>query len=361
MIYVTKTYLPEVERYKEYVHKIYNSGWITNNGQLVRELEQKLIEYLGVKNILLVANGTLALQIAYKALELSGEVITSPFSFVATTSSLVWEGLKPIFSDADSNTFDIDPNKIEKKITNKTSCIVPIHVFGNGCDVEAIDKLSKKHNLKVIYDGAHAFGIRYKDKSILNYGDISILSFHATKLFHTVEGGALVINNDELYEKVKLMINFGIRTCDEIGELGINAKMNEFQAAMGLCVLENINKITENRKKIFEYYTSYFEKCSQIRLQKYNEFCNMNYGYFPVVFDSEDVLKRVVDKLKDHQVIPRRYFYPSLDRLPYLEPSDNPISNDIASRILCLPIYENLELKDVDKIIHLILTCIKVS
>ncbi|PKM94218.1 MAG: aminotransferase DegT [Firmicutes bacterium HGW-Firmicutes-1] len=361
MINVTKTYLPEIERYKEYIQKIYDKAWLTNNGEFVRELEIKLSKHLGVRNILLVANGTLALQIAYKALALSGEVITTPFSFVATTSSLVWEGLTPIFADIDSDTFNIDPEKIESKITDKTSCIVPTHVFGNGCNVEAIDELSKKHNLRVVYDGAHAFGINYKDNSILNYGDISILSFHATKLFHTIEGGALIINNDSLYEKVKLMINFGIKAYEEIDGLGINGKMNEFQAAMGLCVLEDIDRINEKRKKIFEHYKNHLNNCPHVRLQKHNEFCNMNYGYFPVVFNTEEDLNKVVHSLNDHQVIPRRYFYPSLDRLPYVEPSDNPISNDIASRILCLPIYEALELKDVDKIIDIILTCIKCS
>lgn len=361
MIYVTKTYLPEIERYMEYINKIYDSGFLTNNGEYVRELEKKLKEYLGVRNIVLVANGTLALQIAYKALELSGEVITTPFSFVATTSSLVWEGLNPIFADIDKSTLNIDCEKIEGKITAQTSCIVPTHVFGNGCDVEAIDQIVKKYQLKVIYDGAHAFGINYKGRSILNYGDISILSFHATKLFHTIEGGALIINNDKIYEKVKLMINFGIKTYEEISELGINAKMNEFQAAMGLCVLEDMSKITKHRKEIYDRYTAYLKDCSEVRLQKHNALCNMNYGYFPVVFNSEAQLKRVIDILNEHQVIPRRYFYPSLDKLPYVGPSDSQISNDISSRILCLPIYEALELKDVDMIIGLILTAIKCS
>lgn len=359
MIYVTKTYLPDIERYKVYVQKIYDMGWLTNNGALVRELEQRLARYLGVKNILLVANGTLALQIAYKVLELSGEVITTPFSFVATTSSLVWEGLKPIFVDIDRETLNINSEKIEEKITGATSCIVPTHVFGNGCDVEAIDQLSKKHQLKVVYDGAHAFGIQYKGRSILNYGDVSILSFHATKIFHTIEGGALIINNDELYEKAKLMINFGIKTYDEISEIGINAKMNEFQAAMGLCVLEDIERITGNRKKVYDQYTLFLKKCPQLRFQKHNELCTMNYGYLPVVFSSEDEVKSVVEALSEQQIIPRRYFHPSLDRLPYVEASNNPISNDISSRILCLPIYESLEIKDVDRIVDIICKCIK--
>ncbi len=359
MIEVTKSYLPDIERYEKYIHSIYASEWLTNNGQFVRELERKLAQHLGVKNILLVSNGTLALQLAYKALELRGEVITTPFSFVATTSSIVWNGLKPKFADIDRDTLNMNPKEIENKITERTTCIVPTHVFGNGCEVEAIDKIAKKHHLKVIYDGAHAFGINYNNQSILNYGDISILSFHATKLFHTIEGGALVIGDDVLYEKVKRMINFGIKSQEEISEVGTNAKMNEFQAAMGLCVLEDIDKILQNRKKSFEYYKTLLSHCPQIKLQKQNELCNRNYSYFPVVFQSEAQVKSVMKALKDHEINARRYFFPSLDQLPYVEPSDNPISKDISSRILCLPLYESLLSGDVERIVNLILTQIK--
>jgi len=236
MINVTKTHLPDIDRYKAYIDRIYRSGWITNNGALVQELEEKLKEYLGVRNILLVSNGTLALQICYKALGLTGEAITTPFSFVATTSSLVWEGLSPVFVDISPETLNMDPDRIEEAIRPETSCIVPVHVFGNGCDVEKIGQIAKKHHLKVVYDAAHAFGVKYNGESILNYGDVSILSFHATKFFHTIEGGAIVTGDDELYEKAKHMINFGITGPESIVGLGINGKMNEFQAAMGLCI-----------------------------------------------------------------------------------------------------------------------------
>ena len=226
MIPVTKPYLPNKAKYQAYVDKIYESGWLTNNGSLVRELEERLTHYLGVKNLILVANGSLALQVAYKALNLSGEVITTPFSFVATTNTLLWEGLTPVFADNNPRTFNIDPQQIEAQITPKTSALLPVHVFGNPCEVEAIQAIADKHQLKVIYDAAHAFGSEYKNQSVLNYGDISTLSFHATKLFHTIEGGAVITNDDELAKKIRLLINFGITGPSSIEGLGTNAKMN---------------------------------------------------------------------------------------------------------------------------------------
>ncbi|MBE0421182.1 DegT/DnrJ/EryC1/StrS family aminotransferase [Pseudoalteromonas nigrifaciens] len=249
MIPVTKSYLPNKKKYKTYIDRIYDSGWLTNNGSLLKELEQRLKEYLGVKHIILVANGSLALQLAYKSLELKGEVITTPFSFAATTSTLVWEGLKPIFADIDPNSFNIDTNLIEKNITPETSAIVPVHVFGNPCNVEKIQEIAQKHNLKVIYDAAHAFGTEYKGQSVLNYGDISTLSFHATKLFHTIEGGAVITNDDELAQKIRLLMNFGIVSPVKVNSLGTNAKMNEFEAAMGLCVLDEIDLVKSERAR----------------------------------------------------------------------------------------------------------------
>ena len=232
MIHATRTWLPNKKKYLSYVDKIYKTGWITNRGPLVRELEIRLAEYLGVKNLILVANGTLALETAYRLLKLKGEVITTPFSFVATSSSLIANGLQPIFADINPHTLTLDPNNIEKSITSKTSAIVPTHVFGNACEVEEIEKLAKKHDLKVIYDAAHSFNINYKEESLLNHGDISILSFHATKIFHTIEGGALIINDDALVKESRLLINFGIDGLDSVKTFGINAKMNEFEAAM---------------------------------------------------------------------------------------------------------------------------------
>lgn len=354
MINVTKTYLPDVEKFKQYVDKIFDSGWITNNGQMVKELEKRLKEYLGVKHIILVSNGTLALQVAYKLLDLAGEVITTPFSFVATTSSLVWEGLKPVFVDIDSDTFCLDYNKLEEKITRNTSAILPVHVFGNGCEVEEIDKIAQKYDLKVIYDAAHAFGVKYKGESILNYGDVSVLSFHATKVFHTIEGGALIINEDQLYDKARKLINFGITGPDTIDGIGINAKMNEFQAAMGLCVLDDIENIIKGRQKVYENYLNEFSGINQIKLQVINKNCTQNYSYFPIVVSSEKVLLKIKEKLEANNIYPRRYFYPSLNTLSYVDEYEANNSYNISNNILCLPIYYNLELEQQQKIIKII-------
>ena len=353
MINVTKTYLPNKEKYKEYIDEIYANGWLTNNGPLVQRLEKRLAEYLGVKNIVLVSNGTVALEIAYRTLGLKGFVITTPFSFVATTSSLVTNQLLPIFADIDQNSFNLNPNNIEKLITPNTSAILPVHVFGNACEVEEIERIAKKHDLKVIYDAAHAFDVKYKEQSLLNYGDISTLSFHATKLFHSIEGGALIINDDELVQKARYLINFGIKNTEEIPELGTNAKMNEFEAAMGLCVLDDIEEIKQKRKDILENYRE--ELNGLVQFQEQNENATENYSYFPVVFESEEQLLKVQKALNEQEIMPRRYFYPSLDTLSYIEPKQIcEISRDISTRILCLPIYAELEKEIQQKIINTI-------
>jgi len=342
MINVTKTYLPNKEMYKRYVDKIFENGWVTNNGPMVKELENRLQEYLGVKNIILVSNGTAALEIAYRTLELKGFAITTPFSFVATTSSLVTNSILPIFSDIDSVTLNIDPKKIEEQITPNTSAIVPVHVFGNACEIEKIAKIANENNLKVIYDAAHAFDVKYKDKSILNYGDISTLSFHATKLFHTIEGGALIINDDSLVQKARHLINFGIENAESIPSLGTNAKMNEFEAAMGLCMLDEMETIKEKRKEVYERYKK--ELNGIVKFQKQNENSTQNYSYFPVLFENEEQLLKVQKALNEKQIFPRRYFYPSLDTLNYIEPKQEcMISQDISKRILALPMYPELE------------------
>jgi dTDP-4-amino-4,6-dideoxygalactose transaminase len=341
MINVTKTYLPDKEKYKQYVDEIYANSWVTNNGPLVQRLEKRLAEYLGVKNIVLVANGTVALEIAYRTLGLKGFVITTPFSFVATTSSLVTNSLLPIFADIDPNTFNLDPKNIEKSITKNTSAILAVHVFGNACEVEAIESIAAKHQLKVVYDAAHAFDVRYKDQSVLNYGDISTLSFHATKLFHSIEGGALIINDDDLVQKARYLINFGIKNSEEIPELGTNAKMNEFEAAMGLCVLDDMKQIMRDRKLVYDTYEK--ELKGLVVFQEQTNNATQNYSYFPIVLENEDQLKKVQKALNEQQIFPRRYFYPSLDTLSYIEPKQTmPISRDISMWILCLPIYAEL-------------------
>ena len=353
VINVTKTYLPNKEKYKQYVDEIYANGWVTNNGPLLQRLEKRLEEYLGVKNIVLVANGTAALEIAYRTLGIKGFAITTPFSFVATTSSLVTNNLLPIFADIDENTLNIDPKSIEKYITPNTSAIVPVHVFGNGCEIDKIGAIAKKHNLKVVYDAAHAFDVEYKGKSILNYGDISTLSFHATKLFQTIEGGALIINDDSLVEKARYLINFGIEGPESIPHLGTNAKMNEFEAAMGLCVLDEIEDINQKRKEVYELYQR--ELKGFVKSQKNNEDASNNYSYFPVVLKDEQQLLDVQKALNDKNIFPRRYFYPSLDTLSYIEPKQVcEISRGICNRILCLPLYPELSNEDQVLIIKIV-------
>lgn len=343
MIPVTKAYLPNKEKYKAYIDRIYESGWLTNNGSLLQELEQRLVDYLGVKHLILVANGSLALQLAYKALDLKGEVITTPFSFAATTSTLAWEGLDPVFADIDPKSFNLDPNNIEALITPNTSAIVPVHVFGNPCEVEKIQEIALKHNLRVVYDAAHAFGSQYKSQSVLNYGDISTLSFHATKLFHTIEGGAVITNDDELAKKIRLLINFGITSPTTVESVGTNAKMNEFEAAMGLCILDEIEAVKMGRKNVWQKYQAELP-VEKLAFQYWNEHSQNNHAYAPVLFNSEDELLKVEIKLKENGILPRRYFYPSLDTLEYLNSNKVCInSRNIASRILCLPIYPGLK------------------
>ena len=356
MIQVTKSYLPDKDKYKKYIDVIYKSCQLTNNGLLVQELEEKLAKYLDVENIVLVANGTLALSIAYRALNIKDEVITTPFSFVATTNSLVAEGLTPIFSDINFDTLNIDPALIGNQITERTSAIVPVHVFGNACNVEDIQDIAKEHNLKVIYDAAHAFDIKYKGASVLNYGDISILSLHATKIFHTIEGGALIINDRSLVEKVRQLINFGFDRSGSILNAGINAKMNEFEAAMGLCGLDDIIEIKKKRKRIYNLYSQ--ELAGYFSFPHWNEHATQNYGYFPILLKNNKQLLRVQKALNDNQIFPRRYFYPSLELLPYVKKVNNcENSQDISERILCLPLYDSLRLEDVQRIIHIIKDC----
>lgn len=345
MIPVTKPYLPERTKLDAYIDRIYESCWLTNNGQLVKELTERLKEYLGVEHLLLVSNGTLALQVAYRALGITGTALTTPFTFVATTSTLAWEGITPRFVDIDPETFCMDPDLIEESLTGDTSAIVPVHVFGNACEVERIEEIAKKHNLKVVYDAAHAFGVRYKNESILNYGDAATLSFHATKLFHTIEGGAIVFKEKEALERAKLLINFGITGPETIDGLGINAKMNEFQAAMGLAVLDSIDYILEKRSEVWHYYREKVK--DDFQLQKLNPNATNNYGYFPVLFKNEEELLVSKKKLNDNGINPRRYFFPSLDTMPYLKSREMEISQNISSRILCLPNFTELSRKEI--------------
>ena len=354
MINVTKPFLPPIDEYKHYLEGIWERNWLTNKGPLANDLELKLKDYLNLKHLLFVSNGTIALQIAIKALKLKGEIITTPFSYVATTSSIVWEGCKPVFVDIDPLSFNIDPNKIESSITPNTSAILATHVYGNPCDVEAIDKIAKKHNLKVIYDAAHAFGVKYNNRSLFEYGDISTASFHATKIFHSTEGGAVISNSPELIHTMSMLRNFGHVTAESFEPAGINGKNSEFHAAMGLAVLKHIDRLLMLRKK---QSLAYDHSLQTLRVQRpvILPGAEWNYSYYPIVFDTEEQLLRSVTVLNAHWVYPRRYFYPSLSTLNYVDKCEMPIAEDISKRVLCLPMYHSLSQEEIDFIARLLL------
>ena len=357
MINVTKPYLPCKSKYKEYVDKIYESNWLTNRGPLVQELEKRLQKYLGVEHIILVANGSAALQVAYQALELKGEVITSPFTFIATASTMAWQKLTPIFADINASTYNIEPEKITDMINQNTSAIVPVHVFGNPCEVDKITQIAEENELKVIYDASHAFGVKYKGESLLNHGDISTLSFHATKLFHTIEGGAIVTKNAELAQKTRKIINFGFDGAYHHEELGINAKMNEFEAAMGLCVLDDMEIVFNEREMLWTYYQQKLN--GFVEFQRLSEDSNYNFSYAPVLFKSESELKKVLLTLEKSGIFPRRYFYPSLNKIELFNNKDEcAISQDTSRRILCLPLYVGLKKVEQKRIISIVQKCV---
>lgn len=355
MIPVTKPFLPPQHEYEKYLPGIWKRQWLTNMGPLSSDLEMRLKNHLSVNHLLFVTNGTVALQMAIKALDLKGEIITTPFSFVATTSSIVWEGCKPVFVDIDKNSLNIDPNKIEEAITENTSAILATHVYGNPCDVVAIEKIAKKHSLKVIYDGAHAFGVQVNGKSIFDYGNLSVCSLHATKLYHSIEGGLIITKDSELLKKLAYMRNFGFDGPEAFAELGINGKNSEFHAAMGLVNLDYIQEIHDNRKKIVERYDEKLENYKAIKpLWHING--TQNYAYYPIVVESEELLRKCIDTLKLNEIFVRRYFYPSLSKvLPYIEAVDMPIAEDIAKRVMCLPLFHDLTLEEVDLISRLLL------
>ncbi|ATP56090.1 aminotransferase DegT [Pedobacter ginsengisoli] len=354
MIPVTKPFLPKVHEFEEYIHSIWERQWLTNNGPLVNELELKLKSYLELKHLLFVSNGTIALQIAIKALGLTGEIITTPFSFVATTNSIVWEGCKPVFVDIDEETFNIDPKKIEAAITPQTSAILATHVYGNPCDIDAIQEIADRYSLKVIYDAAHCFGTKYKNKSVFAYGDVSTTSFHATKVFHTIEGGAVFTQDPELLKKMALMRNFGHDGPDEFSELGINGKNCEFHAAMGLCNLKEVDEILDKRRLLSFYYWKALSDL-EAKYPKLNGNLDYNYAYFPVLFDSEDLMLRCLKALENEKIYCRRYFYPSLSELPFVTSTYLPVCDSISKRILCLPLYHTLTCSDLDLITRVIL------
>ncbi|MBQ4812049.1 DegT/DnrJ/EryC1/StrS family aminotransferase [Pseudoalteromonas luteoviolacea] len=338
--------VPKLSKLTRYLEQINESGHFTNFGPLHHELTRRLEAYLGVKNLLLISNGTLALQVVYKTLGITS-AITTPFSFVATTSSLLWQGIDTQFCDIDRNTYNLSPEKVREAIKRdpKVNGIIATHVYGNPCDVEEFSRLASNNNVKVVYDAAHAFGIKVGDKSVLNYGDASILSFHATKVFHTIEGGAIVFKRKEDYEKAKQLINFAI--CKgEVTDVGINAKLNEYQCAVGLTVLDDIDEILTHRADLFALYKECLNDI--VELPKWHSSANTNGAYFPICLGSEAELSRVAEELSKRNIQYRPYFKPSLDSVFSDVKADIlDISRDISNRVLCLPLHYNLSRADV--------------
>jgi dTDP-4-amino-4,6-dideoxygalactose transaminase len=349
MIPVTKSFLPPLEEYSAQIKRVFDNQWLTNRGPLLLELEEMIKEYLSVSNIIIMTNGTIPLQIALKLLGKGGEIITTPFSYVATTAAIVWENCTPVFVDIHPEYLTIDETKIEAAITPRTTAILATHVFGNPCHLEAIEAVAKKHNLYVIYDAAHAFGVTYKGKSIFDYGDVSTCSFHATKLFHTGEGGAVFCKDESIRNQLFYSHNFGHNGPHEFHGLGINGKISELQAAMGLSVFPHMGEIIAGRKKVVEYYNANldFTKLSKIKIRENTQW---NYSYYPVVFETETKLLEVQKALNEQQIFPRRYFYPSLNTVNYVGKTEMPISESVASKIMCLPLYVGLLEVDLEKI-----------
>jgi dTDP-4-amino-4,6-dideoxygalactose transaminase len=341
MIPVTKPYLPAIAKYQSLIEEIWRRDILTNNGPLVQRLEESLRTFLNAEHMLFVTSGTMALQLSIRALNLTGEIITTPFSYVATASSIVWENCIPVFVDIDRDTFNIDPNAIENAVTPRTTAILATHCYGYACDIDSIAEIAERRKLKVIYDAAHAFGTKYKGRSVYLYGDVSAASFHATKLFHTIEGGAIFSNDRDLIVKLKYMRNFGHDGPEKFNGVGINGKNSEFHAAMGLCVLDDIDSVLQRRREQTEYYDGLLRDLP-VRRPVALKLCEPNFAYYPIVFESEAQTLRVKENLERHEIFPRRYFYPTLSTLPYVGTSYTPIANDIARRVLCLPMYHEL-------------------
>ncbi|WP_396199444.1 DegT/DnrJ/EryC1/StrS family aminotransferase [Flavobacterium sp.] len=357
MINVTKTFLPSIESYQSYLKRAWDKVWLTNRGELTLELEKKIKQKYNTTNLIITNNGTIPLQIALKLLGNQGDIITTPFSYVATTSSILWENCTPVFVDIHPEYLSIDETKIEAAITSKTTAILATHVFGNPCHVEAIENIAKKHNLAVIYDAAHCFGVVYNNSSIFNFGDVSTCSFHATKIFHTGEGGAMFCKDENLFHKLFYSHNFGHNGPLEFHGVGINAKISELQSAMGLAVFNELDFIFSERKKVVDFYLNNLD-FTKLSTMKIRENTQWNYSYFPVIFNSEEELLKVQNILNESEIFPRRYFYPSLNTIDFVKGEAMPISESIASKILCLPLYVGLEKQDLEKITSIINTTV---
>jgi dTDP-4-amino-4,6-dideoxygalactose transaminase len=364
-IYVTQPSMPPLEEFNGYLKQIWDSKWLTNSGPFHDQLEKELSDFLGVKYISLFSNGTLALITALQTLRITGEVITTPFSFVATTHSLWWNGINPVFADIEKDSCNINPDTIEAAITPKTTAIMPVHVYGNPCNVEKIQQIADRYGLKVIYDACHAFGVSINGNSVLNFGDLSVLSFHATKVFNTFEGGAIICHDDKTKKRIDFLKNFGYDGELKVVAPGINAKMNEIQAAFGLIQLKYVEKAIAKRKKISEFYRESLNNVDGLSCMKEQEGVASNYPYFPVFIDenkfgiSRDNLNEF---LKNNQIYGRRYFYPLISQFPTYkglqssDPVNLPVAEEKASQVLCLPIYPDLDLSDVKRISNLVMS-----
>lgn len=349
---VNRPYQPPFAEYQKYLEQAYARNWLTNNGPLVQQLKERLEDWLGVKNLLLVANGTLAMQLAYRALQVKKAALTTPFTFIATSSSLQWEGIRPEFADIEPGSFNLDPKDVLARLHADISAVVPVHVYGNPCDVHAFEKIRKEQGLKIIYDAAHAFGIQVDGQSVLNFGDASTLSFHATKVFHTVEGGAVVFADADAYAAAEQMTNFGINTrSGTISGPGINCKMSEAHAAMGLAILDNISTVLEKRQANFCLYQSLLQDV--VQLPVWHATGTFNGAYFPVLMRSPAEATQIFNDLAAHGVAARRYFAPSISTLAdYQYPGIQPcvVAEDYASRTLCLPLYFDLSATEINYI-----------
>lgn len=369
LIPVTQPFLPPLDEFRPYLEQIWASKWVTNNGPFHARLEQSLCDYLGVEHLSLFSNGTLALITALQAMKITGEVITTPFSFVATTHALHWNGIRPVFADIDPHSMNLDPAKIEAAITPQTTAILPVHVYGNPCAVEEISRIADNYGLRVLYDAAHTFGVRRDGRSVLEFGDMSVLSFHGTKVFNTFEGGAIICQDAKTKRRIDHLKNFGF--VDEVTVVGpgINGKMNEIQAAFGLLQLEHIDHILAERAKVDERYRLAFQNVRGLRLLDVPKNCTRNYSYFPVRVGSEFPVSRdtLYDALRANKIAARRYFYPLINEfptyrgLPSAAPSNLPIATEVSREVLCLPIFPGLDVRTQDQIIDIVLSAAGLS
>ena len=363
-ILVTRSSMPPMEEYIAEIRDLWQSRWLTNMGDKHQALEAALRDFFGAQNIELFTNGHLALELSLQALDLSGEVITTPFTFASTTHAIVRNGLEPVFCDIDPQDYTMDVTKLERLVTDRTSAIMPVHVYGNVCRVEEIERIARRYGLKVIYDAAHSFGVRYRGKSTALFGDVSCFSFHATKVFHTIEGGAACFHDRELGEKLSRLKNFGIRNAECVDGVGANAKMNEFCAAMGLCNLRHVHDDIARRKAVAERYRERLEGVCGVQLNPVQENVTPNYAYFPVVFHEQEfgsTRNEVFDALQRADIYSRKYFYPLTNTFACFhgkyDVEQTPVARHIANRVLTLPIYPELEEAEVDRICDVILSC----